>query len=64
MRVKLREEHERDVAALRREIEKRDVDCKLHDAKMRLMKDENTKVRMQLRDPSNIKRAPFSTDMA
>ena len=63
LRVRLREEHEREVAALRREIDMRDVDYNLHEAKLRLMKDENTKVRMQLRDPSNIKRAPFSTDM-
>ena len=63
MRVCLREEYEREVDRLKREISMRDVDCKLHEAKLRIMKDENTKVRMQLRDPSNIKRAPLSTDL-
>ena len=56
--MRSQEEQEKEVATFRREIDMKDIEIKLHAQKMRYMKDENTKIRMQLRDPSNIKRGP------
>ena len=46
MRIRTQEEQEREVAAFRREIDMKDIEIKLHDAKIREFKQENTKIRM------------------
>ena len=46
LRLRSQEEQEKEVAAFRREIDMKDIDIKLHDAKMRAMKEENTKIRI------------------
>ena len=46
LRIRTQEEQEREVAAFRREIDMKDIEIKLHDAKIREFKQENTKIRM------------------
>ena len=55
-RSRAEDDIEKEIATFRRDIDMKDIEIKLHDQKMRQMKNENTKIRMQLRDPSNIKR--------
>ena len=62
--MRSQEEQEKEVSSFRREIDMKDIEIKLHDQKMRQMKDENTKIRMQLRDPSNIKRGLLGADQS
>lgn len=52
------EDQEKELDSLRREIDMRDVAINLHDQKMRVIKDDNTKIRMQLRGPGNLKGGP------
>ena len=41
------EEHEHEVNALRREVDMKEISIKLHDQRMRVLKDEVSKMRMQ-----------------
>ena len=48
MKQRSDDDQEKELNSLRREIEMREVAIKLHDQKMRVFKDENTQIRMQL----------------
>ena len=56
LKLRAQDEQEKEIASYQREIDMRNIEIKLHAQKMRQMKDENTKIRMQLKDPANIKR--------
>ena len=64
LRMRSQEDQEKEVAAFRREIDMKDIEIKLHDSKLRQMKDDNTRTRMQLRDSTLNKRGALAITAA
>ena len=62
--MRSQEDQEKEVAAFRREIDMKDIEIKLHDSKLRQMKDDNTRTRMQLRDSTLNKRGALAITAA
>lgn len=58
VRVKSQTEIELEITALQRELVLKDLEIKVLKQKQKAIKEENVTVRMQLLDPSNIKRDP------
>lgn len=45
-RLRSQDDQDKELAALRREIDMKNISINLHDKKMRSIKDDNTKIRM------------------
>ena len=50
------EEFEAQLSNMQRDMDMKDIEVKVQQSKLKQMKEENVTIRMQLLDPSNIKR--------